>query len=397
MQLKELFHRRYLFYGLSIVLGRGLELAVMFFAAKYLAKAVYGELEYYKKVLEVGGVFLSFGFPALIITYTRSRKSKVYLFMYAVFFVTALVLGLIPFLAWARSVQLAPGLWFYAVLFSGGILPAYLLIRYGSDKASLYKILFSLIYWGAVYFYLTHSARPQRAFLRVTAVLVLPGAAFIAYEWLRSHVRWNEFKRYAAHFHKLLKGSLALVLSNFANMMFLYTDIFIIRFLSSRPHLDIAHYSFSLNMANILMLIPFTLVQVDMNRFKENKTYYRILSKKILWLTLLGMLLLIPAYKILTGVWIVKYRDTFGLFLLILLAKFFQAQGVMYGTGILVLKRYEYNMKVNIGMIGLNVALNLLLFPFLGLYGVALASMISLLTRYLILRRYFLLRQTSDR
>jgi len=390
LQLKELFHRKYIVYGLSIIASRGLELAVMFFAAKYLAKAIYGELEYYKKVLQLGGMFLSFGFPALIMTYTKSEKSKIYLFVYAVLFVSGLTLLIWPAFLLGHNGRLVPGFMFYALFFSGGILPAYLMIRYGSGRASIYKITSSVVFWGLIVIYLLYAAFPQYAFVRIPYFLLPLGWIYIVLEWIRSHVKWREFLRYASHFHNLLKGSLALVISNFANLMFLYTDIFIIKFLSSRPHVDIANYSFSLNMANILMLIPFTLIQVDMTRFKEEKAYYKLLYKKILWLTILGMAFLIPAYKILTSIWIEKYHDTFWLFLLILLAKFFQAQGVMYGTGILVLKRYEYNMKVNLGMIFLNIGLNLLLFPWLGLYGVALASMISLLTRYLILRHYYL-------
>ena len=36
------------------------------------------ELEFYKKIIEVGANVLAFGFPALILSYTKSKESKIY-------------------------------------------------------------------------------------------------------------------------------------------------------------------------------------------------------------------------------------------------------------------------------------------------------------------------------
>ena len=363
-------------------MSRGLELAVMFFAAHYLAKAVYGDLEYSKKVLEVGGIFLSFGFPVLMLTYTRSQKSKIYLLAYAVMFVLLLATGLAFIAYWFHFHRYVPGIMFYALFFSGGIFPAYILVRYGSDKASLYKIFFSLLYWGLILSFILYYTHPENSFLVVAGGLLIPGMAFIAWELRRNDFRTDIFGKYIRHYRKLLYGSLALVLSNFTNIMFLYTDIFVIRYFSPRPQIDIADYSFSLNGANVLMLIPFTLVQVDIHHLKFKERYYRILQKRIGILTLAGVVFLIGAYWVLIHYGVPKYGNTFGLFLLILTAKFFQAQGVLFGTGIVILKKYSLNLKINIFILILNVMLNIVLFKTAGLYGIALASAFSLLLRY---------------
>lgn len=76
--LRSLLKTRYLYYGGSIVVSRGLEYIVLFFAAHFLAKEDYGELEFYKKAVEIGSNILAFGFPALILSYTKSDESKIY-------------------------------------------------------------------------------------------------------------------------------------------------------------------------------------------------------------------------------------------------------------------------------------------------------------------------------
>jgi len=389
LNLRSYLQARYIYYGLSIVFSRGLELAVMFFAASYLTKAAYGELEYSKKVLEIGGIFLSFGFPVLILTYTRSKQSKVYLLAYAVFFTLLLAIGLELAGLIFDFHEYVPGMLFYALFFSGGIVPAYILVRYGSDAASKYKIFFSLLYWSFILAAVVYYYHPEKSFILVASALLLPGFLYIGRELKTNAFKWRIFKKYVRHYKKLLYGSLALVLSNFTNIMFLYTDIFVIRWFSPRPQIDIADYSFSLNAANVLMLIPFTLVQVDIEQLKGVRNYYRVLRKKIAVLTAAGIIALVAAYWILIHYGVPKYENTFPLFLLILTAKFFQAQGVLYGTGIVILKRYSLNLKINVFIVTLNILLNIGLFKLAGLYGVALASAFSLLLRYGLLSYFY--------
>ena len=51
-------YRSYIFYATSIIISRGLEYFVLFYSALYLSKDTYGELEFYKKIIELLAVAL---------------------------------------------------------------------------------------------------------------------------------------------------------------------------------------------------------------------------------------------------------------------------------------------------------------------------------------------------
>src|SRR5690625_7861851 len=73
-------------------MSRGLEYAVLFFAAHYLSKQDYGELEYYKKIIEVGSSIFAFGFPVLLISYTRRSESKDYFYLLSILYIFILAI-----------------------------------------------------------------------------------------------------------------------------------------------------------------------------------------------------------------------------------------------------------------------------------------------------------------
>jgi len=389
LRLRRYINRRYLIYGLSIVLSRGFELAVMFFAAKYLAKALYGQLEYYKKVLELGGVFLSFGFPALIMTYTRSKSSKVYMLLYASLFVGLLSLALLPILYVLRWQTLWPAFLFYALFFTGGIFQLYVLVKAGSDRAAMYKAGVSALFYTGVLLYVLFAPHPQYAFVYTARLLMIPGLALLFYEWSRYGIRFHEFIRYARLFFRLTFAAFTLLLSNFTNLMFLYTDIFIIKLLSRNPMPEIADYSFALNAANVLMLIPLSLVQTDIEKIKRRLPYARQLHGKIRVLVGAAIPVLILLYILLTRKFFPRYAHTLVIFLIILAAKYFQAQGVLFGTTILVLKKFRINILINLLMIVFNIVAGYVLYMEAGLPGVALAGALSLFLRFILLRYFF--------
>ncbi len=396
MHLRELFKGQYLIYGLSIVVARGAELAVMFFAAHYLAKAVYGELEYYKKVLELGGAFLSFGFPALILTYTRSRQSKVYLLTYAVGFVLGLSFVLLAVLALLHQTWLWGGFLFYALFFTGGVVPVYFLVKKGSVAASLYKMGIALTFFFLVFEIILHFSRPERSFAYASFVLLVPSMLWLIYEGIiYEKISFPVFVRYARHFRKLLYGSLTLIINNLSNLAFLYTDIFMIKILSENPAPDIANYGFPLNIANVLMLIPLTLVQVEIENIKKRSSFLKTVTRKIIFLDVIAIILLVPAYYYLVNHFYTKFSVTITVFLILLTAKFFQTLSVGYGTTLLIFKKYNINLSVNLLMIVIHIIFSYIFFGIWGIKGVAAASAGSLTIRFLILR-YFYHRYATD-
>ena len=176
-----------------------------------------------------------------------------------------------------------------------------------------------------------------------------------------------------------------MVISNFANLMFLYTDIFIIKVLSDKANSEIADFSFALNISNMLLLIPLTLVQVDIEKLKQPGGHFSILNKRIIYLVIFAAIFLVGFYKVFTQTVFVDFKETMTLFLIILVAKIFHALSSLYGTNLLIFKRFKDNLIVNLSMLCLNIILCYFMYSEFGLIGVAISSGVSLFIRYLIL------------
>ncbi len=380
--VKEIINKKYILYGISIIFTRGLELLVLFFAAHYLSKEDYGSLEFYKKTIEVGSSFVAFGFPALLMTYTRSDNSKKYFYFIAILYILFLSFMLWPVLFFFHLEILIVPLFFYAVFFTGGLTQMFLLIKWDSFKVSYYKIFISFLFYGLVYILIRYFKITTYAFVYPAYFLFPFFISGLVYLYYQQDIIWRQLKQYRKLFHQLLSSSFTLVVSNFANLMFLYTDIFILKLIGDKPNIQIANYSFSLNIANILLLVPVTLVQVDIEKLKKSIREIKVLEKKILTLTFLLLVILFFFYKVLINYIFVRYVDTFLLFIIILLAKFFQALTPLYGTYLAIQRRYILNLIINLFVLVLNVLLSYFLYFQWGVYGVAIASVISLFVRF---------------
>ena len=132
-----------------------------------------------------------------------------------------------------------------------------------------------------------------------------------------------------------------------------------------------------------------TLVQVDIERLKSDKRYVKRLNKNITYLVLLSALILIFIFYVLTGYIFTSFEDMFVLFLLILVSKIFQALSTLYGTMIVVKKRFKTNFLINIIAFVSNIILSVVLFSKLGIYGVAVASLLSISLRQIFLVKYY--------
>lgn len=385
--LKSLIHKRYLIYGSTIIFSRGLEYFILFFAAHYLAKSEYGELEYYKKIIEVGSSVFAFGFPALITSYTRGGANKKNFFFLSVLFVLFLAILSSVILGFFNSLFLIIPFVFYAIFFNGGILPAFLLVYKGSNAASYYKSIVSVLFYTVIFVSIYYFDSSSFAYIHVNYVLIPFATLYLLFLFFKHQIIVRELKKYWQLFKKLLASSFTLVVSNFANLMFLYTDIFIIKFLSDNANIEIANYSFALNIGNMLMLIPLTLVQVDIEKLKNTAGYFFVLNKKIIFLVGIGTISLVALYGVITNTLFIDFKDTFFIFIIILIAKIFHALSTLYGTNLLIFKEFKINLIINILMLVLNIGLSYMLYNNLGLIGVGLASVLSLAIRYVLLIR----------
>jgi len=386
--LNVIFQKKYIIYGSSIIATRALEYVVLFFAASYLAKEEYGELEYYKKVIEVGSSLFAFGFPALILSYTKSKDSKQYFFLLGSIFVVVLTLLLWPVLGFFHLAFLTIPFVFYALFFNGGIMQSFLLVSKGSNYASYYKIIVSILFYAIIYVSIRYFEVSGMAYVVVNYILFPVSLLHLFVLFVKQKLLLYKIKRYWRLFKKLLLNSLTLVVSNFANLMFLYTDIFIIKYLAENANVVIADYSFALNIANALMLIPITLVQVDIEKLKTNFLYMYTLQKKISILLVIATGFLIIVFYILTGTLYQDFQNVTTLFFIILAAKIIQGLTPVRGTLLVIQKRFRLNLYLNIAALLFNIVLSYVLFQFYEIIGVAVASFISLLIRYFLIRFY---------
>lgn len=378
--------KKYYLYAGSITIARGLEYFVLLFSAHYLSKDVYGQLEFYKKIIELLAVGLAFGFPSLLLTYTKSNNSKVYFTILSIGFIIFFGLILTPFF-WLVDYQfLLVPLIFHSIFFNNGVLPVFCLTFYGSKMASYYKAIISIFFYLGVFFLVIFSSTPEKAFITVNYYLLIVGVVFLLALNKRVVFKLNMLRRYYKLFIGLLTSSLSLVLSNFINIMFLYTDIMILKLISASANSDIANYSFALNIANMLILIPLTLVQVDIESIKRYDGL-KLRVKRIFKLVLLFASSLVVIYYGLISVFFQDFSETMLLFIIILSSKIIQANTVFYGALVLIKKMFKMNLVINASVLLLNIVLSYYLFQNYGLNGVATASVISLAMRFVLLSR----------
>lgn len=360
---------------------------MLLIAPLILSKEIYGSFEFYKKIIELGAAGLTFGLPTLILTYPKSPDSKIYFTLFGILFIITLGLIFAPFLNIIGYLILLVPIYFHSIFFNIGVIPPFILTLKGSNKASIYKIGISILFYTAILLLIYKSARPELAYVTAGYILLPLFLLFTVIYYVRLKIDFGKLKRYWSLFKKLILSSLTIVVSNFANMMFLYTDILIIKLLSQNENVEIADYSFSLNITNALILVPLTLVQVDIEKLKSKITYLYRLNFKIRLLTFGLSILLLLIFLGLTSVYFEEYRSTLYIFLLILVAKIFQALSVSYGAHIIIGKYYLENLKINLTALIFNVMLSFLLYDLYGLLGVASASIFSLLLRYILLIR----------
>lgn len=384
----EKIDKKYIIFGGSIIVSRGLEYLVLLFSALYLDKNTYGQLEFYKKIIEVASVFFSFGFPALILSYTKSDRSKDYFYILALICVCVLTITFLPILYLYDLLFLVTPFLFYAIFFNGGVTPIYLLVKKGSNYASKYKILISCLFYGVLFFGIFNLQFNDKAYIKTSEIVIIFLLVYIIYELVYIKIDFWKLKKYFTLFKKILINSATLVISNFANIMFLYTDIFILNHISPTPNTEIADFSFALNISSLLLLIPMTLVQVDIESLKKSKLHFSILNKKINHSLVLTFLILILTYMALIKVFVTKYDNTLIIFLVLLTAKFCHAKSSLYGTYLVILKKFKINLVINLIALLANILAGYYFYLFFGIIGLSFSSLILLFVRLLILKAY---------
>lgn len=378
--------KKYIIYGLSIVFSRGLEYLVLLFAAFTLGKSDYGDFEFYKKVIELGAVAMAFGLPTILLSVTKHTNAKNSFTILSILFIGVLAVVSYPVLYYYNLQYFLIPFLFHAIFFNNGVLPVFFLISKGSNSAAQYKLIASLIFYSAVIFAVLFMEQPSYAFVKAN-YFVIPLFGLLLIKLLFNiKIAFRTIARFFSIFKKLLLSSLSLVVSNFVNIMFLSTDIFIIKAFSSTASVDIADYSFALNIANALILVPFTIVQVDIEQIKKGRFLFET-RQKIQKFLFIFSIFLVSAYFLLTKFMYTDYVGNLDLFLALIFAKWCQSRGVLYGSYIIIKKKFKSNLYINCFALLTNLLLSYYLLSFMGIMGVAISSGISLSLRTFALSR----------
>ncbi len=382
----NLLKNRYIGYAVSIVLGRGSEYLVFFLGVSLLSKEQYGVFDFYKRFAELAAILISAGGATFMLTYPKTKSAKSSFLLLTS--LTSIVIGILSF----------PVFWYfnYAALcipaiaialfsYSNSTSQSFFLVRHGSKYGAAYKSIvavFVLIVSSATLYYL----ETPYAYM-----ISLYGLFFMGVVWLlyisnnvRKHMVLADFIRYLKLYRKVFFGSILILINTIVGFAFMYSDIFIIKLFSS-PETEaslIADFGFCLTIANMVLLIPTSLVQVDIEKMKKQSfrlSPFIVKSHKLLLLSTVvtfgfGVLLTQTIYD--------EYAHLLLLFTIILFGKYFQGASVPIGTYNLIKKYYMTNFYINIFILGTNVIAGVLIFPKFGSLGVALLSSSLLFVRY---------------
>jgi O-antigen/teichoic acid export membrane protein len=375
--------------------GRGVEYLLFFFLAYDMSQRDFGEFEFYKKVLEFGSVFAAFGTNSLILTYTRGIQVKVNFLIFSCLLSLGIVLMVSPLLYGYGYLFLAiPLIYFAQFHHANSIIQAFGLVTYGSKNNAFYKIIVAFIFSAFTLFFYFSITEKSKALVYASYPLYGMGIMYLLFV-LRRHWQFDGILKIKTFF-KLFIGQLgnmaALIAGNISNVAFLVTDIFVIRYMAKSEDLalvEVAIYSFALTIASLIIIIPNTILSVDLEKMKYNLDAFDAAKQKIVKLNLIIIPIVFIGYALGVTYIYTNYNGTLMLFGLILVSKFLQILGMPYGTYLSIKRKYVLNFSINLSVMLFNIVLSIALYLYLNLLGIAIGSLVSLLIRFLLFKKYF--------
>jgi len=378
---------KYIWYGFSILLSRGIEYVVILFLAKTLSVTEYGEFEYYKRWVELGSVLLSFGFPVLIQTYTNTNTQKDYFLMLGLLF-SGLTSALLVYpLHYFNVLFLLPSLFFYSCFYHGGsILQSYQIVRFSATYVSTYKIIVALVLSLLTLFFSGFILRKGLSLIYASSVLVIPGIIYFLYVKFKDF-ELKDFKFKLNELWSILNSMLYVILESAFNIAFIYTDVLLLEYLVSDKKI-VASYSFPLTISGTLMVVAMSIVQMDIEELKNNHHYISKLAKKVDFLLVIAILSLAVIYYLMINNFWYNYQDTFLLFVVFLVYRFFHCSSQTHNMLCLIKGMYKEVFYLSIITFIGNIILAYVLFQYLGVYGIAISTLVFMFFRFYRMRSY---------
>ena len=389
--IKKLLGSKYLYYASSIFFGRGVEYLLFFLAAYFLNDASFGEFEFYRRAIEFVSIIIVFGAPTILISFPKSNRSKVNMLIITIILTLFISLLLSPLLLCIDLGFVLIAAFFWGAFgYGNSIIQAHHLTFYDSNVAAKYKVLVSFfvaaLSIGVLYFF-----RDARALIYscYVALIIVTGYKLKSMFFYKNYLQFRNLKRYFTYYKNLLLGgSFTLVLNTIINTAFMVSDIFIIKYIEQGEvaNVKVAQYSFPLTIANILLIVPFSVFQVDIEKIKSDINAFKVTYRKILFYTLIMALLVISIYYASIYLIFSQYSNTACIFIIILIGKIAQALSLPYG-GITIIKRMFYqNLWINSFVFLMNIGLSYWLYSYYGILIIAVISTLSLILRYFLLK-----------
>jgi O-antigen/teichoic acid export membrane protein len=357
---------------------------IWFFVVSYYAtKQQFGEFELYKKIIEFASVIVSLGFPGLIITFSKNLKQKNDFFLAgaASSIILSVVLGIIGYLIGFNYLFLIiPILFFSLFHYSNSIYQAYNLVVKGSRYTSNYKNVVSVLFSIAVLGFFFSIEEKEMAIVYSSYPLIIIGIIYFMWDFDFGKLK-SVFFRVSSTIKEQYYNGTVIFITTLVNTSFLATDIFIISYFAGTEDTRLADYSFPLMVASALFIIPRTFTSVDVEDYKLSHDKFKKSAQKIFWLCLLAGFGLVLFYFGLINTLFEEYKNTFAVFLVILLAKLVQSITVPYGVYLGTKGIFTYQLKVLITSLGFNVICSILVFDKYDLMGIAVVSLIGITIR----------------
>lgn len=379
--------KKYVLYGLSILIGRGAEFGVLFLLGIFFTKSDYGQIEYWKKMIEIFSVFFSFGFPIILLTYSKNEEEKNRYYLYGIVAVFFFMLISSPLFYLNNLSFLLLPIAFHAIFaHSGSLTQTYHLLNPDSNYPVFYKLITAL---------LTASGLLLCAFVfhfGIYSYVVTLTALIIIYSFylvfLFRKIVSLDLLRNILEIKTLFSKSFYIVFDSVFNLAFFASDIFLIKLLLQKNEAleGVANYSFPLNIASLLMMVSMVIVQMEMNSLKKDHIIIKEIARKVDTFLIVAIVFLITGYWLLITYYAFDYGSTFTLFLILVMVKFFQSSSMTHGNLCLIKGYYKKIFFISvISFIG-NILFGYLTFSFLGIYGIALSSFLFVFLRFYIFR-----------
>ncbi len=242
----------------------------------------------------------------------------------------------------------------------------------------VFKILTFLLFIGLILIFLNTDDPVFYLSFYYVVDIALKVIAMIAAFFIENY-RSYSFQIHYGYIRELIRNGYLLMLSSFGAILNLKVDQIIILYFLEKA--DLALYSFALIFIEgtffVALILSNSLFPLITERYREGSFIQQVCSIFFLVSVLVGVLINLLSYPVIDLFYLDKYPDAHLLILLLSPVLIFVSQKMLLIKFLIIEKRYDLLFRLEIAGAIVNIALNTLFIPLMGIYGAILASIIS--------------------